>query len=477
MEILFDNVTVKTVKADYSWDKANPSVEIVEEAFNDTFDYVGYAPYVNVEIETSVQNFHQYSLIHERKVDFGDYYNSEFNLQTTPTTGTHICCHNYVMPGEYTIKVTQTEYIRTNNPCCNSSCDDPNLQRPVDVYVETFLPKERLPYTWMWYCFAQEDPDPRSEFFGSLQPGIECLTWEDCEFQGKAQATWDETKGPAFETRSKDVSWQWKYVVQNPKEELKFYNQKVRWTNTETESFLARTWKQIKELGCNGINCLEMVPRLSAHVITTTLEQKIKVLEIPPQAYITTVSIVTGVDCTVRLSPKFTRCGSFPIEKIIWDLGDGSPIFECSRWSNNEVGEFIFNNEFELDRRDPRNYDVVHTYNRNFANGSCFYPSITAVTSSTFTTDQAATTIGPVILEEISQNVDILQTQLTKAGKTYMGQIKDQVVFWKAAAPSLTIPEPPKIQPKSYVQMANQRNKFVLEINTNEKLKTLDSNA
>lgn len=482
MQINFDNITVKTVRSDYSWDKYNPNIEVVEDASSDPFVFFCYAPYVNVKVDTSVDNYHPYAVITQRKIDFGDEYNTALNTQIAATSGEQSkyasFSHNYVMPGEYTITVSETQYIRTNNPCCSSSCpDDPNLRRPYDLYIETLLPTKRVPYAWMWYCFMDEEPDPRTEFFGSLQPGTECMTWDDCAFQGSKQVTWEEAQGPSFETRSKDVSWQWKYVVCEPSDNIAALNQKVHWSYTKDGGFLRRTWKHIKELGCDGINCWEMIPRLSAYEATKTYERKIKVIEIPPDAYLTIASATTGVDFTVRLSPKFTRCGSFPIEKIIWDLGDGTPIFEQSRWSINTDPKFVFNSTLTRDKVDPRNYDVVHTYNRDFVRGSCFYPSITAVTSSSFSTNKAAITIGPVSLEDIGVDIDIIQNQLTEQGKAYMGQIKDHVVFWNAEKSSFIIPDPPTILPKSYVQLTNQYNKFATRINTNEKLILSDSNA
>lgn len=482
MEINFDSITVKTVRSDYSWDRYNPNIEVVEDASSDPFTFFCYAPYTNVKIETSVENYHPYAVITQRKVDFGDYYNADSSTQLAATSGAQskyaTFSHNYIMPGEYTISVTETQYIRTNNPCCSSSCpDDPNLRRPYDLYTETLMPRKRVPYAWMWYCFMAEERDPRTEFFGSLQPGTECLTWDDCAFQGKSQVTWDETQGPSFETRSKDVSWQWKFVLCNPTDSTAALNQRVRWGYTKHDSFLPRTWKHIKELGCDGKNCWEMVPRLSAYPVTKTYERKIKVVEIPPDAYVTTTTLASGIDFTVRLSPRFTRCGSFPIEKIIWDLGDGTPQFEISRWDTSNHPRFVFNNELERDNPDPRNFDVIHTYKRNFDKASCFYASITAVTSSSFSTNRAAVTVGPVILEDISTYIDVVQNQLTEKGKAYMGQIKDQIVFWNNEKTSFLIPDQPKIPLKSYVELANQYNKFATRINTNEKLTLTDSNA
>ena len=455
MELNFDNITVKTVTSNYSWDGGIPNQDSLRDGLVNQTDIIGYAPYVNVQLETSLANIDENSLIFKREANFNDYYNSETNTESTQTTGSYTFGHTYLMPGEYVISVEQIQYVQLNSPCADQQTKD------WDLYSEQEASRERYPYSWMWYAFMQEDNDPRTEVYGSLEAGGQCLTWEDCEFQGPKQVTWDETVGPAFEVRSRDVSWRWKKVICNPVL-TEPYTQKIPWYYTKQNELLPRTWKQIQRFSCNDKNCLEAVPQLSANQIVKSYEKKLKVLEILPDAYLTVVEQVTGSSFIARLSPKFTRCGSFPIEKIIWDLGDGTPIFEVTRLSDTTGTQFVYNNEIEKDSLDPRNYDVVHTYNRNIANASCFYPSITAVASCTSSTGKAATIVGPVQLEEISSTFNIIQTELTDKGKVYIGQIKDQIVFWNVLIP------PPLIVPAEPQPYLLQLNKAKLVTTDNE---------
>lgn len=439
MDVEINQVNVKTLKPNYSWDIGNPHIGLMEEASINEYEIVGYAPFVHVGLSAVSYDQNPYMLLTTREIDFGDSYNPETSTELLPISGVSYSTHNYVMPGEYKITVTQTQYIKTNNPCCEPPCEG-NLFVQQDLYIEKEISRERYPYSWMWYCFMQNDTDPRMKYFGGLEPAGECLTWDDCTFQGPRQLTWDEAQGPSFEIRSKDVSWQWKNVVSNPSS-LDIYAQDIQWTFTKREGIIPKTWKEIKTLGCEGGNCIEVLPLLSANKVVTQYEKTIKVLEIPPQTYLAVVNTNTGEylpdndafkssPYTVRLSPKFTRCGSFPIEKIIWDLGDGSPIIERTRNNNSNDTMFIYNKEIERDIKDPRNYDLIHTYYRNNSTTGCFYPSITAIASSTSTADTAATVVGPIEIEQLNPSIDIIQNELTNDGKVYLGQVKDQLVFW-----------------------------------------------
>ena len=440
MDVEINQVNAKTLRPNYSWDIGNPHIGLMEDAAINEYDIVGYAPFVHVGLSATSYDQNPYMLLTTREIDFGDFYNPETNTELLPVSGISYSTHNYIMPGEYKITVTQTQYIKTNNSCCEPFCDGNLFLRP-DLYIEKEINRERYPFSWMWYCFMQNDTDPRTKYFGGLESPGECLTWEDCEFQGSRQTTWDDAQGPAFEIRSKDVSWLWKSVVSNPSS-LDIYAQDIEWGFTKREGMIPRTWKEIKTLGCGDGGCLETLPLLSANKVVTQYEKTIKVIELPPTTYLAVVNTNTGEyipydetalrlsPYTVRLSPKFTRCGSFPIEKIIWDLGDGTPIFERTRFLNSNDASFVYNKEIERDIKDPRNYDIIHTYNRNNSTTGCFYPSITAIASSTSTSDSAATVVGPIEIESFESNVSILQNELTDNGKVYLGQIKDQLVIW-----------------------------------------------
>jgi hypothetical protein len=130
------------------------------------------------------------------------------------------------------------------------------------------------------------------------------------------------------------------------------------------------------------------------------------------------------------LSPNLSRCGSFPIDKIIWNMGDGTSDIEINRYELPTNPNFIYTGLFESDIYDPRNYDVLYTYIRHSKNIGCYYPSITAVATTTETTDCAATTIGPIEFERINEFHLLQNHLLTDKTKIYLGEFNSGVGIW-----------------------------------------------
>ena len=153
---------------------------------------------------------------------------------------------------------------------------------------------------------------------------------------------------------------------------------------------------------------------------------------------------------TVRLSPKHVICGSFPIEKIVWDMGDGSPLITQRRWAPTLEHPFVYSTSLltetdptnlkvysgslENDPQDPRNYDVEHTYYRTLQGPHSFYPSMTAYASSTGTYDTAAAVVGPLLFptKDEELKINLIQSELTSHGKVYIGEINNNVAVWRA---------------------------------------------
>ena len=466
--------SIKSVPSDYSWDQGIPNVSTLVNCISSEGQLVGYAPFTAAQIKTTIGRPNVFSIAFNRKADFGDYYNSETNTQNTTNSGAHIFCHNYIMPGDYTLTIEQTQYVTLNNEnkfdCLQKHCVDwnwtnrqcsegsqQNTTWANTMSSETFEKKwiyekcdddaigtynlyiekgqtseERLPFSWQWYNFFNEDSDERNEFVSSFEPRVERLpatdlprTWEDAIFQGPQQVTWDNAFGPCLETRTKDTSWRWNKVKQYSDELL---NQRVTWKKTKPDELLPRKWKQIR-----GAGCLEVVPLLSAHKIVTTQEAFIKILEIPPTAYVHIEHETSPKTSpyTVQLSPRYVRCGSFPIEKIVWDFGDRSPLLEQTRYNLNKNAPFVYSDQFGFDVEDPRNFDVVHTYYRTAVDSSCFYPSLTAYASSTNTADCAAVIIGPLEFEvNDAKDFHLLQNKLTEKGTAYFGQLNNNISMW-----------------------------------------------
>ena len=440
MHDLFNNLTVKTVPSNYSWDRSNPTEDIVVSAEVDENRYIGYAPFVSVLLSSYVDDLSGSAIAFITTTDYQDYYNSQTSVQTSLLSGVQTFCHNYLMPGIYSIVYTQTQYIQSNFAKCELG-----LYNPYEVFVEKNITQtKRLPFSWMWYNFFKEDYDPRTEFVGSYEPRNELLTWEECVFQGPKQTTWDEASGPAIEIRNSPVSWQWKKIKIVPAVNEAFTHP-TTWSETKPTATFPRTWKQIKSFKCKGVDqtetieCLELVPELSSTTFTQTLTAFLEVKEILPSAYIEVIHtqpISNRVSpYTVTLSPKNIRCGSFPIEKLMWDFGDKSSIVEITRFGStidlNNNAKLKYRGDFSLDYTDPRNYDVEYSYTRTSADNNCFYPSVTAVSSSTGAYDCTIAVVGPI--KHASHNnskFKLTQTYLTEDKIAYAGKIKNAAVFW-----------------------------------------------
>jgi len=467
----------KTVPSSYSWDQGNPTLTMMELcSASAEGQLIGYAPFCSVQVKSIIGKPNTFTISNTRKMNFGDYYNSETNTQTRHTSGYEIFYHNYIMPGEYTLTLEQTQYFTLNNQdsyttclqkyCLNWSwesrqcvidsekniswndamtggkfvkkwayehCEDNNLGT-YDMYVERGQTSEERPsFCWQWYNFYnEEEHDEMYTYISSYEPKQERLpttdlprTWDDAVFQGPQQITWDDMVGPSIETRNSDASWRWNKVLSNSNQRL---NQKITWKKTKKGDLLPRLWRQIR-----GAGCVEPVLLLSSTTLTTTKTSVIKILEIPPTAYLNVEiqSQTNSSPVSVRLSPKYVRCGSFPIEKIVWDFGDGSELLVQNRYNVNKNEPFVYSDQFGFDVEDPRNYDVLHTYYRTDVYSSCFYPSITAYSSSTDTADCAAAIVGPLEFQiNDSANFHLLQNKLTDKGTAYIGQINQDISMW-----------------------------------------------
>ena len=131
----------------------------------------------------------------------------------------------------------------------------------------------------------------------------------------------------------------------------------------------------------------------------------------------------------VRLTARTTIPGSFPVDRILWDFGDGSERLLVSRYYNEPNNNLIFTNVLSSDSQDPRNYDVLHTYTRECDTYPVFYPSITAYSSSTNSIDTCSLTIGPVLLSTTNAQFHILKGRNTPYGNLYSAEIDKNITF------------------------------------------------
>ena len=512
MNILFTSISARTVSSDYGWDIDIPNSSIVVNCLTGSNgELIGYSPTTHIRISADIVNPRPDSIAFKRTINFGDYYNSIDNIQIASASGTTLFCHNYIMPGEYKLTFSQTEFFAL------SGLYEDQSETPITYREGGVNFGERQPFSWMWYNFyCDETSDPRLEFFSSFEPKQEYLTWDDCVFQGKQPVTWEEISDKSIETRSKPVGWKWQ-TAKNESDDI--LNQRVKWGDVNKIGMLSRNWKNTE-----SNKCLERIPLLSSTTIYYEKPFFVKVLEIPPTAYLESYEysfILKGENSnnlfesvssegiigdslyfnsfassgrlvemlikdeteqlrtkvtfqssrigttfgyrligentilsntfregtifvnelsvnkrsaispyTVRLSPRKIRAGSFPIEKLIWDFGDGSPKLIQNRKNLSVISPFVYNEEFPLDIADPRSYDVYHTYTRTSQNGNCFYPSVTAVSFSTGASDCASTIIGPLSPALFnSETTAILQSQLTENGVAYLSQVNGEVAL------------------------------------------------
>lgn len=155
------------------------------------------------------------------------------------------------------------------------------------------------------------------------------------------------------------------------------------------------------------------------------------VQEILPKANLYSVTQPTTgyAPFSVRLTARTTTPGSFPVDRILWDFGDGSERLLVSRYYNEPNSNLIFTNVLSSDSQDPRNYDVLHTYTRECDTYPVFYPSITAYSSSTNSIDTCSLTIGPVLLSTTDAQFHILKGRNTPYGNLYSAEIDKNLTF------------------------------------------------
>ena len=233
--------------------------------------------------------------------------------------------------------------------------------------------------------------------------------------------------------QGEDVVWKWRYITKDVSIDP-VHSINLTWNQAVKEKPTNVTWNYTS-LYCPG-DLINM--ELSAFKQTVTKTAYVRVLEIPPTAVIEVIQpeepLLRLTPLTVKLSPKNVISGSFPIEKIVWDMGDGSPLITQRRWAPTLSLPFVYSGSTENDPHDPRNYDVEHTYYRTLQGPHSFYPSMTAYASSTGTYDTAAAVVGPLLFPPKTEDfkINLIQSEMTSYGKVYIGEINNNVAVWRA---------------------------------------------
>lgn len=470
--------SIRTVPSTYSWDKGTPGITYTQlvssldecrRLSNNSkgFEYVGYAPFVSIALSSDSGITNPLANI-TRTIDFGDYYNSDSNIITNSSYDYATFSHAYVMPGLYSIRAERKEYttllvkdVSKFGPCFQKYCIDwnwgnlntnytvlPNItaftwkatklngiyqkkwkREPCEeedfsgagIYVQNVnFANTRAPLSWQWFNFLQNSP---GSILNTATP------WISTGFQQPDQLTWKETSGPCLQNlnyHGTDIIWKWNNITS---QQTGRFTSNLTWDQVRSIEPRNVTWDFTSQF-CPG-DTVNLV--LSTAVTTIIDEAFIRVLEIPPQAYLQVIQPEDRISpLKVTLSPRHVISGSFPIEKIIWDLGDGSPLLIQRRWSPTLEAPFVYTGLISEDYEDPRNYDVVYTYRKTPTSAYTFYPSLTAYASSTGTSDSVTAVVGPLKYAAPDVNFNLLQSQLADTGKVLVGQINGNIGIWKA---------------------------------------------
>lgn len=389
-------ISGETVPATYNWDIGIPftTTPTIKEIKTVTSVISGYAPGLRVAFQPNVQNIptstNRTTVISSDFIwNFGDYYNdigNEISMQC-PTSPVE---HTYVMPGFYEVSLT-TIVARELIP-------DP-----------IFTPR----------CYGKHR---QGWFWGATTCDVEtATTWNDTRCNSDIKPKWWNDESNCFGEYCKYWSW-WA----TDKEDTASLNP-VRWFQTRRGEEFTKKW----DLGVNAEPCEQELQSTFDVLEQTTIKQIVLVVEKPPVANILPISqLLTGQSpLEITLSPKKTQTGSFPIDKIVWDFGDGTPTVTVTRYNPPQSDKFIYTNTFFDDPSDPRNYDIKHTYTRSKANYSMFYPSLTCYSSNTGTADNCSITVGPILLEVPNTDYELVALNTSERGLLYGIDFNNSINF------------------------------------------------
>lgn len=415
----------QTVPENYTWDIGTPLLfaSNLQDLFSIQDSVSGYAPALNVIFFNNSVSDPEFKLT-DYAWDFGDFYNDSNN--TASLSCASLVQHTYIMPGTYTVTL---RHVQTRTPP-DPPLDDPNTD---------LLCRGKFNLNWYW--------DKHNSIIEQTSAtNLNALTWDKVMCVPPTTATPARPKWWAneFQCLQKYCKyWSWNDLSlsgggTNP----------IKWSETETGQPFEKKWMlEANDTVCNISNG----PFLNA---TETIEQTITktmivtVKEIPPVANIVSVSATIGSSpFTVQLSPRNCRPGSFPIDRIDWDLGDGTPIKTITRYSLPNAPDIVNTGYFISDPLDVRNIDIVHTYIRNKDTYPVFYPSLTCYSANTSTTDACCITIGPISFSDTVPDLHIIKARNTNEGNLYtftqnnnIGFVTTTPVTTSAFVPTFTTP-------------------------------------
>lgn len=391
MKADFIILSADTVPNNYTWDLGIPleTEATLTSAFTTQTYVSGYAPalrvlFYNQSVEEPGFGFKKYDW------DFGDYYNDATNNISLPCIS--LMEHTFVMPGKYNVSLRMIQSKQSEE---------------LDQTGNSLLCRGKYDYRWFW-----EETECEKET---------ALTWDETELGAKYQKWWDDETG-CFEKHCRFWSWNdLKTDALNP----------VSWDGTATDAEYVKKWTfEPNDTLCKveDARFLTTVNRLEQTIIKTHV---VEVIEKPPIAGMHSLTRpVTGIaPFTVELTPRNCQPGSFPIDRIDWNFGDGSPTRTISRYTPPSADDVYYNDQFPDDPIDVRNFDIVHTYNKSKDDYPVFYPSLTCYSANTNTSDSCSISIGPISLPSLTPETTLLKVRNTLKGNLYAIGTNDYVGF------------------------------------------------
>lgn len=381
----FTILSAITVKSNYRWDGVYPALD--ESVDVGTNGIVGNSPglsavFSNNSVVEDVNDLNYYVW------DFGDYYNQSTNVAYTTSISDSVS-HLYIMPGIYTVTLTRNTFkLNTIQSINTEACKDRN-----GIY-------------WNWSSVLSSSDISQN------------ITWDQTKSSASKPKTWISN----VKCLGKYCTyWYWNNLQADSVNHL-------TWRNISSLGGKTSTWNDIKHVseGCKGTDETQAVYTLQ--VSNASLPNMITLFDIKPVAFLECKTVSYGENpLTVQITPSSSLCGSFPIEKIVWDFGDGSEEKIVSRYDVPE-SIFTYTSAISSDIYDPRNYDLVHTYRISSAN--VFYPSIRVYGMNSVYYDTAKTVVGPITYPSIS-SINLLKVRNLDGFNTYGVQIGEDFSLLK----------------------------------------------
>ena len=397
----FQISSYQTVNPNFIWDQGVPVLSSLPVGTTAATAITGYSPglLVSFQNKSASDTRNTGNPLVTYNWNFNDYYNVATN--TTSLTGTDTVTHTYIMPGTYYPSLNHIQ-------ATIQGVKDPNS-----------LTRQCLgDYNQNWYW----------DNFNSLtspkgSANLNLLQWDRLNSTALYPKTWDSSDKCL---QKYCLSWSWRLLKSTS-------TTPITWSQAKTNGQYSKIWRYEP----NDTVCTQQIAQ--SQTVTLVQDETIQntciitVLEKLPVAgmYCVTPPPLTAINqLTVQLTPRTTVTGSFPIDKIIWDLGDGTPLKTVSRYSTPVDLSLTATNVFSSDVSDVRNYDVIHTYYRNSKNTyPVFYPSLTCYSANTNTSDSCCLTIGPITLSSAPSVTHLLKTKNTISGNMFVFGINDNISF------------------------------------------------